>query len=355
MESLKMGHIIKKLRLNKNIKQDELAKILEVSTAAISKWENNHTYPDITQLPILANYFGVTIDKLMGYEKLFTQDETKIITNKFRDLALKNIEQSDILLDEYLKKYSYNNELKLSICKVGSTLCSNLKNNTKRENILKKIIKILKEIVDDTGEIKIKEEALFQLSGHYIFLRDYYNSQHCLKNIYKPTHNPESLLPIINIMQGKMTEGRQILQRHIQSNLDEVASSCFQLGVSYYYEGEEDIDIGIIYLKMAIDIRRLENNLFKAGLPYIYLAFGYGLKKDYEKCLNTLSELASVILTIDSVEKNKYYFLLDNKMDARNVYANLLPLLKMIFTDKEIYSSSEFINLTNTLKDFVSK
>jgi orotate phosphoribosyltransferase len=63
-----IGEKIKLLRKQKGITQEELAEILHISYQAISKWENGMAQPDITSIPIIAHYFGVTIDELFGYK-----------------------------------------------------------------------------------------------------------------------------------------------------------------------------------------------------------------------------------------------------------------------------------------------
>lgn len=57
---------ITKLRKRMNITQDELAKAVGVTNQSVSKWESGIYCPDIQLLPILAKFFGVTIDELMG-------------------------------------------------------------------------------------------------------------------------------------------------------------------------------------------------------------------------------------------------------------------------------------------------
>lgn len=59
-----MGAKIAYLRKQKGVTQEEMAIAVGVSTQAVSKWERKKNYPDITLLPIIANYFGVTIDYL---------------------------------------------------------------------------------------------------------------------------------------------------------------------------------------------------------------------------------------------------------------------------------------------------
>lgn len=64
-----IGANIARLRREHNMKQDELAEMLDVTPQAVSKWENGASMPDISLLPKLANIFGVTIDDLFGADR----------------------------------------------------------------------------------------------------------------------------------------------------------------------------------------------------------------------------------------------------------------------------------------------
>ena len=66
---------LKELRNQRNISQEKLAQYLNVSFQAVSKWENGNSYPDITLLPDIAKFFGITVDELLCVEKL---DEDKL-------------------------------------------------------------------------------------------------------------------------------------------------------------------------------------------------------------------------------------------------------------------------------------
>ena len=73
-----IGMQIAKLRKENNVTQDELAKKLDVSAQAVSKWENGGA-PDLELLPRIADYFGVSVDYLFGRQNKtdsgFTQKE----------------------------------------------------------------------------------------------------------------------------------------------------------------------------------------------------------------------------------------------------------------------------------------
>lgn len=65
MDELKVGEVIKELRGREGISQERLADVCSVSMQAVSKWENGQSYPDITLLPVLSEYFRVSVDYLL--------------------------------------------------------------------------------------------------------------------------------------------------------------------------------------------------------------------------------------------------------------------------------------------------
>ena len=61
-----LGENIRRLRTTSGITQEQFGYELGVSAQAVSRWENGATYPDITMLPMIADFFNVTLDELMG-------------------------------------------------------------------------------------------------------------------------------------------------------------------------------------------------------------------------------------------------------------------------------------------------
>ena len=83
--SINLGENLKRLRKDKNISQEKLAQYHNVSFQAVSKWENSTTCPDISLLPDIARFFGITVDELLQVEQI---DERKL----YEDYERKTVE-----------------------------------------------------------------------------------------------------------------------------------------------------------------------------------------------------------------------------------------------------------------------
>ena len=57
---------LKELRIEKKLGQVEIAKAIGVSKGVISLWENGLREPNMYSLILLAKYFGISIDELVG-------------------------------------------------------------------------------------------------------------------------------------------------------------------------------------------------------------------------------------------------------------------------------------------------
>lgn len=114
-----IGQIIRRLRKERNLTQEELAEQLNISAPAISKWENDTTMPDISQIVPLASIFEVSTDVLFGIESTTANEEALALVKKA--YAVREYGNPDTYLAAYdllsdgLKKYP-NNLILLQHC-----------------------------------------------------------------------------------------------------------------------------------------------------------------------------------------------------------------------------------------------
>lgn len=104
--SIYIGENIKNLRRKKDITQEQLSEFLNISNVAVSKWERGETFPDISFLPILAKYFNVTIDELMGYDASKIQEQIDEIEKEYWQFrANGKFDNASSLIAKARKKY----------------------------------------------------------------------------------------------------------------------------------------------------------------------------------------------------------------------------------------------------------
>lgn len=81
MDQIKTGNFLVSLRKEKNITQQQLADILQVSVKAVSKWECGEGYPSIQSLKDLSDFYGVTVDEIINGERNKTEAKEPVNTS----------------------------------------------------------------------------------------------------------------------------------------------------------------------------------------------------------------------------------------------------------------------------------
>ena len=81
MDQIKTGNFLVSLRNEKNITQQQLADILQVSVKAVSKWECGEGYPSLQSLKDLSDFYGVTVDEIINGERNKTEAKEPVNTS----------------------------------------------------------------------------------------------------------------------------------------------------------------------------------------------------------------------------------------------------------------------------------
>ena len=110
---MNIGPNIAELRKEKHWTQAQLAERVGVSEQAVSKWETCQTSPDVSLFPLLADLFGVSTDRLFGYERKSYEESVKQILQETSD-AHDNAREIGILSDG-LRRFPNSAKLKTSL------------------------------------------------------------------------------------------------------------------------------------------------------------------------------------------------------------------------------------------------
>ncbi len=169
---LTIGENIRIFRQKRNITQEVFAKILGVTYQSVSRWENDICYPDMELLPDIAEFFGITVDKLIGADKNVEQKEVKRYLERFqeaisRGAIYKCIDIAREGISIYPNNYALLNKLMLALFASGDD-SGNIPEW--RENMLKydaEITELGERIMKYCPDPDIRSEATARLAFNH--------------------------------------------------------------------------------------------------------------------------------------------------------------------------------------------
>ena len=158
----------KQLRKSKDLTQEEIADIFYVSPKCVSRWETGANYPDVEKLPHIAIFFNVTLDELLGTEKIRDGNKVNEYVKNIRNLLNSGrlydaIEMSRKAVNEYpVAADNYLHYLLLqALCKACAEDTPNFEENTKK--FKNEIIATGERIVNaNPGNFGVKQQLVRQ-------------------------------------------------------------------------------------------------------------------------------------------------------------------------------------------------
>lgn len=173
-----IGIKIKELRSKNNLTQEELAEQLNISSQAVSKWENGNSSPDISQIIPLVKIFGITSDELLGISDESENETVDALIKKCKDY-IKDGHYKDKMLEvhnrctDMLEKYPNNTKLlSYTISHIVNMICENTDTDEKSK-LYNEAIRRAKVIVNYSKDISQVMNAKAWLSLIYCNLRKY--------------------------------------------------------------------------------------------------------------------------------------------------------------------------------------
>ena len=160
MDTLNLAENLIRLRREKEVTQEEVASFIGVTKASVSKWETKQSLPDILLLPVLASYYGVTVDELLGYKPQLGKEQIqKIYHDLAAEFAEKPFEEVMDASRKLVKKYysCYSFLLQISILWLNHyTFAEDPKSQM---GILDETVELCTHIIENCKDISICNDA----------------------------------------------------------------------------------------------------------------------------------------------------------------------------------------------------
>jgi len=355
---MSIGKNIYELRKDSKMTQNQLAEMLGVSSQSVSKWENDICAPDVSVFPTLAKIFGVSIDRLYGFNLDIYDEEVDAII-RAADESQGTYSEIEILT-EGLRKFPNNSRLKLElvfslfiVIRMGDT-------EEERSAAKEKAIRLCNEVIASCGDSRLVDSAF-----------------HMLSRIYNESNEPDKAMEAAEKISAddyflRIAElSRSLVLKNDMEALGEFTQRnlfylwlCMDSVLKTYTEslkeaGEEEKALDFLLLHGRI----LE--LFDDGCHDFYvchkffncesLARIYMNRDEKEKCLEQIRKLKEITDMIKYVEnvgeyhvshRNGKYFSCLNESEAVEEYmCGRLPLILLKGYDKYFGSDAEYCKL----------
>lgn len=238
---IKLGEKIRSLRKQKNISQEVFANYLGVSFQAVSKWENGNTMPDVTMIPAIASFFGVSTDELFDlnlfemekqveaicYESWkFREDDPAKAERILRD-GLQRFPGNDIILNNLLYTLDYQTRADEVI-----NLCKTLIESTKDDSVKYDACRILASCYKENGRDDLVMPTLEMIPEIYFSKlelvasladgEDSYEAAQKHKNIAA-----EDLIDMLIIVGKRLKEKGEIEKANVQFRIAQRVMDAF--------------------------------------------------------------------------------------------------------------------------------
>ena len=174
--NIKIGEKIRTLRKQKSISQEILAQALGVTFQAVSKWENETAMPDVTLIPAIASFFGISTDELFDFN-LMEQEKMVMdivaLAGKYRGI---NNAEAERILREGLERYPGNDVLLNNLVYVIPIperssevidICKAVVATTRYDDVKHDVHRIMAEAYKSIGEYAMVKAAIEQIPEIY--------------------------------------------------------------------------------------------------------------------------------------------------------------------------------------------
>ncbi|MDO5423083.1 MAG: helix-turn-helix transcriptional regulator [Eubacteriales bacterium] len=174
--TLNLGKKIRELRKSKNISQEVFAQYLGVSFQAVSKWETDAALPDVSLIPVIASFFGVSTDDLFDYNRLEAERKVEAICLEAYQYRANDPAKSEAILREGLKQFPGNDILLNNLLYTMKSpersdeiipLCKTLIQCTRDDSVKYDALRILAKTYRQTGQQALVEPTLEQIPEIY--------------------------------------------------------------------------------------------------------------------------------------------------------------------------------------------
>ena len=358
------------LRHDKKITQEQLAEFIGVTKASVSKWETGQSTPDITLLPLLATFFDVTVDKLMGYDPQLSKEKIQKLYQEFAaEFAECPFEEVMAKTQKYVKQYYSCYSFLFQICALWLNHYMLAGGKEKQSEILISISELCEHIKMNCRDVEICNNTIVLQAIVHLQLGQAQKVIDALEETSKPyrlVNQSNTILAKAYMMSGNMDKAESISQVSMYNDVLSLIGNAAQ----YLSIQADDLSVceeTIVRAEQVIeayDLAKLHPN--NTAIFEYQAAICYLLHKKKQKALEHAGKYVLCILELFSSDNvilhgddyfnriEEWFNELDNGANAPRNRRLVLEEIKLSF-DNPVFNifegEDEYERLKNKLKE----
>ena len=190
---MNIGKKLRQLRRDRDLTQEEVANHLGISFQAISKWERGDGYPDITMLPVLAGYFSVSVDSLLGMDEVKAKQRYDDINCQWAENRIASKHRENIeLMRNALREYPNDPLLLVQLSASLERLAGQTENPDEKREYIRQSVEVQERILSCCDDCEVRGATMYNICFSYEKLGEHEKAVEQAKklpNLYKAREN----------------------------------------------------------------------------------------------------------------------------------------------------------------------
>ena len=357
---LNIGETIKRLRKEREITQEEFAEVLGVSCQSVSRWENDNCYPDIELIPTIAEFFGISTDRLMGVDETKEKEAVNNYLEAFqKSISVGNIDECIDIARKGVKAFP-NNYILLDKLMFALFASGDNSGNIPdwEENMVKfdtEITALGERIMKYCPDITIRLTATARLAFNHVL----HGRREIGRKIYETLPSMDLCKERQILWALEKDEEVSYLMNAIKQSYELLKSLIWSLADA----DEVDTQTAIVATKKIFDLEKLilDGNRPKNGWGDVCLDFDmakrYALMGDYDNMYKHLRMAVNEAKAFDNrPDEQKYTSVLVGEITERRLdfeTSDTRPLCEILRDKWLIHDEFDSVRDTDKFKEIV--
>ncbi len=306
---MNIGETIVALRKAQGLTQGNVAQALDVSIAAVSKWECGNAYPDIELLPRIAALFDVSVDYLFSYHRTVQKTVEEHIAHAYDLIRNRQNRAADEYMTNVLNRYPENNRVKIEAARIKRIRTCGTNETPHAKELLLHAETILKSV-------NLRELSRRETDRYYTTLADVYRigkrfdeAAAALEEVL-PAENfcPEQLKYLLELDRGNTEDAIAGMQKLAFRAFHDIVITSSWYYSAYAEEPRKVIDQNLFVIRLLEAVTGGEASPFDRDLCYACecISYMYAKRGDKDNAIEYFCRAMNHAARFDGIETMTY-------------------------------------------------